>query len=455
MLLKYKHTIMAVDDEASILKAIQRLLRKENYQVLTASSAMEGIELLKKEKKPVSLIISDQRMPVMNGSQFLKKSKEIFPDAIRFLLTGYSDLNAIIAAVNEGGVHRYLTKPWNDEDLMLQVRQSLQQYELVLENRSLLLLTKKQNQELNQFNKHLETKVQERSQEIVEKNKQLTHMNKELEASLFKTVRAFAALIEMQVPELAGHGRRVSQMVRQIAQFSDLPENEVTHIEIAALLHDIGKLGLPLKLIEGKDNNGTPAEKSLLQKHPEDGQNIVRFIKNLDHVGLLIRSHHERFDGQGYPDGLREETIPLGSRIIAVADAYDKIVNLKINAKALTDDYLKNHKVTRDHLADGELLQQAALYHLKQFGFTRYDPDVVKMFLEYIKQKGMPARSEKEITIDELEPGMVLIQSLYSLKGRFLLPHNTVLTEEYIQKLNIMHQNDPIAEVIYVLEKQR
>ena len=109
-------------------------------------------------------------------------------------------------------------------------------------------------------------------------------------------------------------------------------------------MHDIGKLGFPQKLLEDKERNWTEQEEALFRKHPEEGQTIVGFIKNLDHVGILIRSHHEQFDGEGYPDQLSEEEIPLGSKIIAVADAYDKIVNLRANAKSYIDEYLKVRK---------------------------------------------------------------------------------------------------------------
>ena len=128
--LKYKHTILVVDDEKSITESLQRLFRKDRHQILMASNGQEGLELLQKREKPVSLIISDQRMPGMNGAQFLEKSKKISPETIRFLLTGYSDMDAIVAAINKGEIHRYLTKPWNDHDLMLHVRQSLEHYEL-------------------------------------------------------------------------------------------------------------------------------------------------------------------------------------------------------------------------------------------------------------------------------------------------------------------------------------
>ena len=126
MTLKQQHTLLFVDDEKSIIKSLQRLFRKEGYDVLTASGGKEALEVLKTNDRPVSLIISDQRMPEMEGAQFLEQSKQFCPDAARFLLTGYSDMDAVIHAVNRGEIQRYLTKPWNDDDLLLQVRQALE-----------------------------------------------------------------------------------------------------------------------------------------------------------------------------------------------------------------------------------------------------------------------------------------------------------------------------------------
>lgn len=451
MALKYKHTILIVDDEGSITKALNRIFRKEGYKILTASNGLEGIELLKKNESPVSLIISDQRMPGMTGSEFLEKSKDIFPDAMRFLLTGYSDMDAIIDAVNRGEIHRYLTKPWDDNDLLLQVRQSLEQYELILENKRLLALTGKQNKELEEVNKHLDKKVQERSKEIIEKNKELSRLNKELESSLYNTVRAFISLAEMHAPSLAGHGRRVGLLSQEIAKTLDIPENDITHIEIAALLHDTGKLGFPQKLLDYKENIWTKDDKDLFHKHPEEGQKIVQFINKLHDVGILIRHHHESYDGQGYPDQLSEESIPLGSRIIAITNAYDKITNLKVNSKSCINEYLKDRNISKDHLSEDELLQQAAIHHLKKNAFVQYDPDIVKAFLNLIKTKGIKLKREKTLLLEQLEEGMELAKSLYTSKGRFLLPYNTALTKEYINKLKEIHKHDPITQEIYIL----
>ncbi len=444
MALKYKHTLLFVDDEAPIIQSLQRLFRKENFNILTASNGNEGLEILKNLKKGPSLIISDQRMPGISGSEFLEKAKALFPESIRFLLTGYSDMDAIIEAVNKGQIHRYINKPWDDNDLILNVRQALEQYELILENKRLQALTKKQNMELTELNKDLEKRVEERSRVIIKKNK-------ELEANLYNTVRAFASLADMTIPELAGHSRRVAVLSREVAGVLNLPKEETTPIEIAALLHDIGKLGLPERLLNPKAKRLSSEDEQFIMKHPEEGQNIVRFIKNLDHVGLLIRSHHEKFDGTGYPDRLSEEMIPVGSRIISVADYYDRSINLRVGKDTLIKEYQEETGFTQDHLKEDEILLQATISQLRKKAFTCFDPDVVKAFLSVIKSKGINLKNEIIVNIDELKEGMKLTRSLYTVSGRFLLPYDTVVTEEMIVKLQNFNKTNPLSESIFVL----
>jgi response regulator RpfG family c-di-GMP phosphodiesterase len=442
MPLQYKHSLLLVDDEESILKSLRRLFKNESFDISTATNGAEGLILIREAQKPFSLIISDQRMPVMTGVQFLAEARKTLPNAMRILLTGYSDMDAVIDAVNNGGIHRYLTKPWKDEDLLLQIRQILEQYELIMENRRLLILTKKQNEELVLLNNSLEEKVKEKTSE-------LTRLNQELEANLYNTVKAFGSLVEKHNPLLAGHNRRVGYLTREIIQLLGLPENEAVHIEIAALLHDIGKLGFPQKLLEYKVEQWTPEEKKIFEKHPCYGQETVYFVKKLDHVGNIVRTHHERYDGQGYPDQLKEEEIPLGARIIAVADAYDKIVNLQVNvANAITIV-----KSSQGHLAEEKLLEAAAILHLKQESFLAYDPDIVKIFLTLLKTKKIIYPEEKKILIENLEEGMILTKPLYSSSGRFLLPQKTTLTSSLVHKLKLLHENDPITEVVYILRK--
>ncbi|MEJ2158493.1 MAG: response regulator, partial [Desulfobacteraceae bacterium] len=231
MALKNEHTLLLVDDEKAITRALNRLFRKEGYRILTAQSGAEGLEKLQQSDGPVSMIISDQRMPEMNGAQFLEKAKSIHPDAIRYLLTGYSDLDAVIDAVNKGEIHRYLTKPWNDEDLVLQVKQSLEHFELTSENRRLTALTIEQNKKLNELNKGLEQKVQERTKEVIEKNKALQKVNQMLEASFMDSIRLLVSLVEILNPNLGQQMRQVAQLARQVAEMLDLDKAEVDKIE--------------------------------------------------------------------------------------------------------------------------------------------------------------------------------------------------------------------------------
>lgn len=159
------HTILFVDDEKSILKALQRLFFDEDYHILTACSGKEALELLAAGEKP-TVIISDQRMPEMGGAEFLAKAKKMLPESIRMVLTGYADINAAVDAVNLGGIYRYILKPWNDEDLKLTVKEAISRFDLTLENKKLNLELEKNNRALAALNASLEQKVAERTKAL-------------------------------------------------------------------------------------------------------------------------------------------------------------------------------------------------------------------------------------------------------------------------------------------------
>ncbi|MFH0729833.1 MAG: HD domain-containing phosphohydrolase [Pseudomonadota bacterium] len=436
-------SILLVDDEVAILKSLQRLFRKTGYRVLTANGGREGLEILKVEKETVALIISDQRMPEMNGAQFLEHAKAIVPDALRFLLTGYSELSSLADSINKGEIHRYITKPWEDEDLLTLARQAVEQYELKKENQRLTELTKRQNQELSEFNKTLEQKVEERTRELQQKQK-------ELEAGLYNSIRSFTSLLNMHASGLGEHGRRVSFLSGKLAEQLKLPEEKVSRIELAGLLHDIGKLGLSPNLITYNTQDWTEEENIQYVRHPVQGQQIVQFINQLSGVGLMIRSHHERYDGEGFPDGLSGDKIPLGSKIIAVADAYDKMVNLEVDADSIIETFLAEGLKKYRDLPRNTLLQQAALYNLKKNAFSHYDPDLLKILLVIFKQTKLAKESETLVPVTDLQPGMVLSNALYSVKGHFLLAKNTTLLSEHIPKLAALYNIQLIEENISI-----
>jgi len=448
----YNHTLLFVDDELNILNSLKRLFRKENYQILTASSGQEGLELLKKTDESISLIISDQRMPEMNGAQFLEKAKEIFPDAIRFLLTGYSDIDAIVNAINKGEIHRYLAKPWNDNDLILQVRQAIEQYELVLENRRLLSLSQKQNKELNELNRNLEKKVNERTLEIKEKNEELRGVNIKLEKSFGETIRLLSSLIGTLNPTLGKYMVHVAELAKEVAGEYLLEEKEVNQIEMAGMIHDIGLLGLSEKIWTKNEKYMNETEFKMYSQHPVIASIALESVKSLDQVGEIILYHHEYFDGSGFPNGLKGEKIPLGSRIVGTVSDYCKIVDTwPKEVNQIVDrakKYLGETATNELDIAEPEeMIENIAEKFISLKINEKYDNDIVVKLMEKVKKE----KRISSVTIEGLKERMVLAMDLRIKDGRLLLVKGAELKENSIKTIKKLAEAQLIEGKISIL----
>ncbi|MBW2624361.1 MAG: response regulator, partial [Deltaproteobacteria bacterium] len=167
----YKHTVLCVDDEENIQRSLKRLFRKENFRFLKAETGEEGLKIL--QENPVHLVISDNRMPIMSGIEFLARVRENYPDMIRMVLTGFTDLDTIMESVNLGHIFKFVLKPWNDQNLIMDVRQALQQYDLIQANKQLHERILEQNLELKKMNGNLEDMVQKRTKELEIQNQAL------------------------------------------------------------------------------------------------------------------------------------------------------------------------------------------------------------------------------------------------------------------------------------------
>ncbi len=458
---KHEHIILFVDDEQSILNALKRLFRKTGYQILTASSGREGLERLKEVEKPVSLIISDQRMPEMTGAQFLEQAKNIFPDAVRFLLTGYSDMDAIVEAVNKGEIHRYLNKPWNDDDLLLLIQQALQQYELVFENRRLTELTQKQNEELNELNRDLEKKVAERTREISEKNEELAIINHKLEDSFLGTIRLMSSLIETLNPKLGKYMKDVAQLSKEVANEFKVDQQEVDIIEIAGMIHDIGLLGLPETTWAKDEKEMSPREFKMFSQHPLIAQMCLEAVDRLNDVSHIILHHHEHFDGCGFPNGLKDTEIPFGSKIIGAVSDYCKIVNTwPLDRRQIVNKSRKYFNGSIKDLvtaAPEKMLVEIAKKILLQRTKKRYDPQVVTILTKIISEPRKAEMSADQsdvqtrwIQLTELKKGMVLATDLRINDGRLLLAKGSILKEASIKSIQSLGANQLIDNEIFI-----
>ena len=171
-----RHKILIVDDEENVLVSLKRIFRKENYEIYTANSGFQGIELL--EKHDFSLILSDFKMPELNGIEFLKLASEKSPDTIRIILTGYADVDVVISAINEGNIYKFIEKPWKKEDLKIQINKAIEHYGLLNERKELLEKIKRQNEELKEWNINLEEKVEEKTAQLKKAYKELEGRDK-------------------------------------------------------------------------------------------------------------------------------------------------------------------------------------------------------------------------------------------------------------------------------------
>ncbi len=286
--------VLFVDDEEQILLALKRLFKFEPYTVQFASSGASALELLASSSEEVEVIISDQRMPNMNGTEFLIKSRETAPKAVRMLLTGYSDMQVTIDAINKGGATRYISKPWENQELLEIVRSAVEKYredvQSALESRNLL---EKQQQDQEQFR------------------------------SLFDFLAGF---VDLNAVTSKRHAMRTAELAVGISVSLGLTPAELEKVRMAALMHDIGLNALSSDGGEMSPECMTDAQYALFRSHPVIGQSMMRTVESLNDIGVIVRHHHENYDGSGFPDGLAGSDIPLGAAIINLAGSVESDV---------------------------------------------------------------------------------------------------------------------------------
>jgi response regulator RpfG family c-di-GMP phosphodiesterase len=415
--IKSPHRILVVDDEEIVLFALRETLVRAGYQVTSCTSPLKALEIL--ERDAYSVIISDQQMPSMLGLDFLQQVKQRQPDASRILITAVLSLDTVIDAINKGEIYRFIVKPWLREELLATVTNAVSRFELLQQNAVLQATTLAMNEQLAQLNRSLEDKVLE----VEQQNLQLRRQKEALEKNLARSIELCVQTLETFYPTLGNQARRVTELCRAMGPSANLTSQQQQTLEVAAWLHDIGLLGIPRPLIRKLQTNSQLEEEEALmvQKHPVMGQQLAGFVHDLEEVGAVIRAHHERFDGKGYPDALKGEEIPWLARLLGVAIAY---------AESTADE-------------------DTSLQILRLESGTAYDPEAVRAFLRAVPNVDLP-RKEREVLISELEPGMVLAKGIYTSNGLLLLPEGQQLSEPYIDKLLNHNRIYPINQSLVV-----
>ncbi|MBZ4203116.1 MAG: response regulator [Methylovulum sp.] len=368
--------ILFVDDEPNILKSLQRLFRSVNYDVYTAESGLAGLAIVKEHR--IDVIVSDMRMPHMDGAEFLEHIANEAPDIIRILLTGYSDIQSTIAAVNKGKIYSYLSKPWEDNELKIQLANAIEQKHLREERQQLFIIINQQNAELKDLNTNLEEKIHARTAQLKTTLNQLDSAHKLLEKQYADTVLAFAKIIEMRPGIKSGQSKYIAEKAVQIGRELGVAVDELKNLLYAGMLKQIGKMSLPDQLLAKPFYALSTQQKKEYLLHTIEGEALLKDLQQLHPASVLIRHQHEQYDGLGYPDALKHHNIPLGSRILKVISDY----------VACLDGSLTGTQMTVG----------AALSWLNIRKENHYDPNVIDAFIKVLKE----TEPEKDFEIDPL-----------------------------------------------------
>ncbi|MBR1977279.1 HD domain-containing protein [bacterium] len=329
-----KYKILIVDDEQDNLDLMYRTMRRE-YDIERASGPLQALDILK-NNQDFALIFSDHKMPDMDGVEFLKRASEYVPHAVKILVTAYTDSKILIDAINNAKIYRYIKKPYAPEELLYVAKTCAEYYQLKVDNERLIV---------------------------------------DLKELFGGTIKAITEALDAKDQYTAGRSRRVTFYASKLAQKLGFSNSEAGKIELAGLLHDIGMIGVTEEILH-KTEQLTPQEFNEIKRHVFHSIKILEDIKQLEGVVEIIKYHHEHYDGTGYPFGLEGEEIPIGSRIIAIADAFDGILsNRAYKQKASLEE---------------------AQAELKELAGSQFDPKLIEIF---------------ETILPELESGLTEIES--------------------------------------------
>lgn len=328
-----RYKILIVDDEEDNLALLYRTLRSK-YDVTKAHSAIEALEIL--NTNTFDCILSDHKMPIMDGVEFLKRVNEIQPKTMRLLVTAYSDVKILIDAINYAKIYRYIKKPYSPDELLMIVESALECYQLKIDNENLI---------------------------------------NDLKELFSGTVKAIIEALDAKDSFTLGRSRRVAFYAAKIVNKLALNPTEVSQIELAGLLHDIGMIGVAENILN-KTQKLTDEEYEKIKMHVHYSVKILEDIKQLYDITEIIKYHHEYYNGCGYPYGLKGEEIPLGSRIIAIADAFDSMISNRAYRKSLTPE--------------------EAMNIIKQCAGKQFDPDLVAIFESILPETLEELKAQEE-----------------------------------------------------------
>ncbi|PID72161.1 MAG: cyclic di-GMP phosphodiesterase response regulator [Desulfobulbus propionicus] len=334
--------ILIADDDTLVRVAITKILNLFGYEVVAAESGLEALALVDNE---FDVIILDINMPGMDGFETLEQLHRLGIDTPVLFLTGAGSMDYAVKAINLGA-YDFLTKPIRDLEMFhVKVKRAIEKRQFL------------KNEKLYKIN--LETEVIDKTRELAEKNLLLEKYSNHLEKATVQIMSSLQAAMEEKDEYTAGHTKRVVEYTMKLADAAQLSSEDKRIVKRAAQFHDIGKLVVDLSCIQ-KPGPLTPEEWALIKKHPEVGASIIEPLSFMDKEREIIRHHHEKIDGSGYPDGCSGAELDTLTRIVTIADSYDAMTSRR--------NYRKN------------LNQIEAVEELRRCAGKHFDADLVEIF---------------------------------------------------------------------------
>ncbi|MBI5816320.1 MAG: response regulator [Nitrospinae bacterium] len=343
--------LLLVDDEESVRKVLERRFGKMGYECVTA---VDGADAVEKVKESVfDAVVTDVKMPVMSGVDMIPHIRAIDPNLSIILLTAFADVDVAIQALRHGAFD-FQFKPMEFDRLTLSAANAVERTRLLREK--------------IEYTKNLEEKVRERTAQLEEKNQRLRKF-------FYETVMALVSAVEAKDKYTEGHSWRVADNAKAVAREMGLGDAEAENIYLAGMLHDIGKIGIPDRVLL-KPGIYTDEERAAMQSHPTMTAAILSNVEDFQDIVRIALHHHEKFSGGGYPVGISGSAIPLGARIITVADAFDAMLS--------TRPYRPKMR-----MAD-------AIEQLRLGSGSHFDPDAVEKFLGLLEQDAILFETERK-----------------------------------------------------------
>ncbi|AOE83126.1 HD domain-containing phosphohydrolase [Pseudomonas sp. TCU-HL1] len=425
-------TLLLVDDEPNILRSLSRVLRDEPYRLLTAQDATSALSTL--EGASIDLVLSDVRMPGMDGAALLAEVHRRWPECLRLMLTGFADQATTIRAINQGQVYRYISKPWNDNELRAILRQALAHQYAERERQRLLHVTQQQNRHLQALNATLEQRVRDRTTELQQTADMLDLAYAELRRSYVTATEVFSALLNQRLPADKQSNTRVIALVRAFSERLHLSEAQTLDLTMAAALYNLGKLGWSDTLLNRPADLLYKEELRRYRQYPELSESLLMTLEPLQGAARLIRHHQERWNGTGFPEHLKGEAIPEGSRMLKLAVDF-----IELQCGLVLERCLSRNE---------------ALQLLDRYTGRLYDPNLCKTFRELCIDQAPDVGIQEPgiVAVDtrRLEPGMILARNLNAKSGLLLLNEGKQLSAALIDKLIAFEASEDARYVLYV-----